>query len=173
MIDPLRVIFICYENICRSPMAEGIFTALLQSRGLYSCFSVTSAGTESYQCGSPPDFRAIETLRQFGIDISSKRACGIEEIDLYSYDWIFVMDYENYDDVLRRFAAHEAPKVYRVMEFVDERRFEEIGDPYYGSDEDFARVSKDLFLASEMILKTMISQYSFLEEADREQSRNG
>ncbi|NTV99078.1 MAG: low molecular weight phosphotyrosine protein phosphatase, partial [Chlorobiaceae bacterium] len=73
MLEPVRIIFICYENICRSPMAEGIFTALLRNRGLNLYFSVTSAGTVAYQSGSPPDFRAVEALHPLGIDISALR----------------------------------------------------------------------------------------------------
>lgn len=149
-------------------MAEGIFTELLRSRGLIGYFSVSSAGTVSYQSGSPPDSRAVEALYPFGIDISSNRACGVEEIDLYAYDWIFVMDYENYEAVSRHLAVSETSRIHRVMEFVEGRHHEEIEDPYYGTDEDFMRVTNDLFLASEMILKKLIEDYPFLEEGERE-----
>ncbi|NTV99184.1 MAG: low molecular weight phosphotyrosine protein phosphatase, partial [Chlorobiaceae bacterium] len=133
-------------------------------RGLNLYFSVTSAGTVAYQSGSPPDFRAVEALHPLGIDISALRARGMDEIDLYSYDWIFVMDDENYEDVKSLFPDTQQPRVHRVMEFVQERYHEEIQDPYYGSEEDFRRVSQDLFLASEMILNTLINHYPFLEE---------
>ena len=58
----IRIIFICYENICRSPMAEGIFSSLLARYNLQHLFSVSSAGTVSYQQGSTPDERAVTVL---------------------------------------------------------------------------------------------------------------
>lgn len=164
MTEPVRIIFICYENICRSPMAEGIFNALLLGRGLHRFFSVSSAGTVSRQSGSPPDHRATAALHTLGIDISSCRSCGIDEIDLYGYDWIFVMDDENYEDILRYFSDFPRPRVHRMMEFVDGRAHEEIPDPYYGSAKDFERVTGDLVTASGMILRELSRHYPFLSE---------
>jgi protein-tyrosine phosphatase len=149
-------------------MAEGIFTDLLRRQGLLRFFSVSSAGTVSYQSGSLPDFRAVEALYPLGIDISSIRASGIDELDLSGFDWIFVMDYENYGDIIRLFPSSATPKVYRMMEFVEERSHEEIQDPYYGSAEDFKSVMNDILHASEMILNKMIDHYSFLEQEERE-----
>ena len=166
LFEPVRIIFICYENICRSPMAEGIFTNLLVSRGLHHYFSVSSAGTVSYQSGSSPDQRAVAALHALGIDISSMSACGINTLDLDDFDWIFVMDYENYEDVASLLPASDSPKIHRIMEFVEERRHEEVRDPYYGSREDFIQVRNDLLLASEMILNKMITLYPFLEQRD-------
>ncbi|NTW84384.1 MAG: low molecular weight phosphotyrosine protein phosphatase [Chlorobiaceae bacterium] len=166
MFQPVRIIFICYENICRSPMAEGIFTNLLLSRGLHHYFSVCSAGTVSYQSGSSPDQRAVDALHVLGIDISSIQASGIDTLELDNFDWIFVMDYENYEDVVSLLPVSESPKIHRMMEFVEERRHEEVRDPYYGSPEDFIQVRDDLLLASETILNKMITLYPFLEQRE-------
>jgi protein-tyrosine phosphatase len=147
-------------------MAEGIFTDILRRQGLLRFFSVSSAGTVSYQSGSPPDYRAVEALYPLGIDISSNRACGIEDLDLFVFDWIFVMDYENYGEIVRLFPASATQNVHRIMEFVEERSHEEIQDPYYGSVEDFNAVMKDLLQASEMILNKMMDHYPFLEQGE-------
>jgi protein-tyrosine phosphatase len=158
----VRVIFICYENICRSPMAEGIFCDLLARYNLQHFFSVSSAGTVSYQQGLPPDERAIAALHSLGIDISSLRADSIVELDLNLYDWIFVMDHENYEDICSYFAANERHMIHRVMEFVDGRSGEEVPDPYYGTQRDFDRVAGDLVVASEEILVRMFEHYPYL-----------
>ena len=159
----ISVIFICYENICRSPMAEGIFSSLLARHNLQHIFSVSSAGTVNYQQGSAPDYRAIEALSAFGIDISSVRARCTDDLDLYAYDWIFVMDHDNYEEICSSFISAERPRVHMVMDFVDGRSGEEITDPYYGTAKEFERVMSDLFSASEQILSRIFEEYPLVE----------
>ena len=160
----ITILFVCYENICRSPMAEGIFTALLEQYHLQEYFSVSSAGTVSYQQGSSPDERAIEALSRSGIDISSLRARCIDDLDLSAYEWIFAMDHENHEELGRCIISSERPRVHRVMEFVAGRTSEEIADPYYGSFSGFEQVAEDLQLASEEILQMMLVHYPWLAE---------
>jgi len=160
----VRVIFICYENICRSPMAEGIFRDLLIQYNIQHFFSVSSAGTAGYQQGSPPDDRAIAALIPLGIDISLSRACGIQDLDLYAYDWIFTMDHENQEEICSFFSAHEKPRIQRVLEFVDGRSGEEVADPYYGTYREFEAVVQDLSTACEQILQRMFEHYPYLAE---------
>ena len=140
-------------------MAEGIFSSLLATYNLQHSFSVSSAGTVSYQQGSSPDERAIATLSSLGIDISSARARCIDDLDMYAYDWIFVMDHENYEVICRSFISPQRPRVHMVMEFVDGRSGEEITDPYYGTDKEFAKVMSDLVIASEQILHRIIEEH--------------
>ena len=155
----ISVIFICYENICRSPMSEGIFSSLLARYNLQHLFSVSSAGTVNYQQGSGPDERAIEALVSVGIDISTLCARCIDDLDLYAYDWIFVMDHENYEKVCSAFISTQRPRVHMVMDFVNGRSGEEITDPYYGTAKEFERVMSDLFIASEQILYRIFEEY--------------
>ena len=155
----IRIIFICYENICRSPLAEGILSSLLARYNLQHLFSDSSAGTVSYQQGSTPDERAVTVLSSLGIDISSVRARCIEYLDMGAYDWIFVMDYENYEEICRSFISHQKPKVHMVMEFVEGRSDQEVPDPYYGTIKEFERVMNDLVSASEQILVRMAAEY--------------
>jgi protein-tyrosine phosphatase len=161
---PVRVIFICYENICRSPMAEGIFIEQLTRYNLQHFFSVSSAGTVNYQQGSLPDERAVQVLLPLGIDISSVRARSIHDLDLRDYDWIFVMDHENYEEISSFFPAHERPRLHRVLEFVDDRFDDEVSDPYYGSLKEFEKVAEDLVTASEQILSRMFEHYPYLAQ---------
>nr|WP_269479148.1 low molecular weight protein-tyrosine-phosphatase [Chlorobium ferrooxidans] len=160
----MRVVFICYENICRSPMAEGVFCDLLVRHDLRHFFSVSSAGTVSYQEGSPPDDRAIAVLQPLGIDISSVRARGAREHDLHEYDWIFTMDHENYEEILTFFPSHDQPRIHRVLEFVEGRSGDEVADPYYGTFREFEGVAEDLSLACEQILERMFEHYPYLAQ---------
>lgn len=161
---PVRIIFICYENICRSPMAEALFFDLLVRHDLQHFFSVGSAGTVSYQEGSPPDDRAIAALKPFGIDISSARARCAWDLDLHDHDWIFTMDHENFEEVSTFFSSQKKPEIHGVMEFVDGRAGEELSDPYYGTFRDFEAVAKDLSTACAEILQRMFEHYPYLAE---------
>lgn len=161
----VTILFVCYENICRSPMAEGIFGDLLVRSNLQHLFSVSSAGTVSFQQGSEPDERAIAALSSLGIDISLLRARFVGELDLLDYDWIFVMDDENYLEIHRYFTPLQRPRVHLVLDFVPGRSGEEVSDPYYGSAREFERVMNDLVVASEQILARMYEEYPYLSVA--------
>ncbi|MBF0585677.1 low molecular weight phosphotyrosine protein phosphatase [Prosthecochloris sp. N3] len=138
------VLFVCYENICRSPMAEGIFRDLIVRHGVQGVLDTASAGTVGYQAGSYPDSRARKVARRHGIDISARKAQGLDELDPGAFDWIFTMDSENYHDVRSRFPSDEDPPVYPVMYFVPGREWDDVADPYYGSEDDFLHVFRQL-----------------------------
>lgn len=141
-------------------MAEGVFLAHAASKGFGHCFSAGSAGTCNYQRGSSPDARAVRVAAGFGIDISSLRARSVDELDLGSYDWIFVMDHENYEEIGKRTGLGERPRLRLVMSFVPGRAHEEISDPYYGTEQDFMQVMTDLFLATAHIFENLAVEYS-------------
>src|SRR5512135_555615 len=88
----VRVLFVCMGNICRSPMAEGVFSKAVREAGLERRVEVDSAGTHSYHVGSPPDPRAQQAIRQRGIDISHLRGRHVADEDFDRFDYILVMD---------------------------------------------------------------------------------
>jgi protein-tyrosine phosphatase len=161
---PLSILFVCYENICRSPMAEGIFTNLLTEHDLHHTIHVSSAGTVSYQRGSSPDQRAIALLSDYGIDISSLKAQSIDDLTLHTYDWIFTMDYETYEAVQQSLATQQPPHLHLMMDFVEELAGEEVPDPYYNGMEAFDGVRSMLTTAAEAILAMLKERYRDLRE---------
>lgn len=66
MDRPVRVLFVCLGNICRSPLAEGAFRKLIRERGLEARFEVDSAGTGAWHAGEPMDPRARKVLEREG-----------------------------------------------------------------------------------------------------------
>jgi protein-tyrosine phosphatase len=138
-----NVLMVCLGNICRSPLAHGIFEQLSKE------FSITvdSAGTASYHVGSSPDPRSIKTAMKHGIDISNQRARQFTKSDFDAFDHIFVMDRQNLRDVLKLSQLEvERNKVKLLL------KNEEVEDPYYGGDEGFEIVFNKIEKASKDIL---------------------
>lgn len=92
---PIRVLFLCLGNICRSPLAEGVFRARVEERGLAARFEIDSAGTSSYHAGEPPDRGSVEVARANGIDISAQRSRPLLPEDLARFDFVVAMDHRN------------------------------------------------------------------------------
>jgi glycine hydroxymethyltransferase len=64
------ILFLCTGNICRSPMAEGLFRHAVQGRG---DFRMLSAGIGAMD-GQPPTHYSVQAMRELGIDISGQRS---------------------------------------------------------------------------------------------------
>ena len=129
-----RILMVCLGNICRSPLAHGIMDKILPK-----CY-VDSAGTGSYHMGSPPDPRSIQVAQDNGIDISHQSARQFQSTDFMEFDHIFVMDRQNYRDVIAK-ANHQVDidKVELLCEAAG-LGMRPVPDPYYGGDEGFQNV---------------------------------
>ena len=90
-----RVLFVCMGNICRSPMAEGVFQQMIRQAGLDEVVQVGSAGTHAFHAGEAPDKRAQATAAKRGYDISGLRARRVKDKDFEDYDMILAMDWDN------------------------------------------------------------------------------
>lgn len=135
-----RVLFVCMGNICRSPSAQGVFSHLLEKRGLTDHFEVDSAGTISYHAGSPPDQRAQAAARGRGIDLSALRARQVKSEDFEFFDYILAMDEENLSDLLSRSPVFHQEKISLIMEHSGWNGGREVPDPYYGGESGFEQV---------------------------------
>src|ERR1700689_5221538 len=89
---PVRVLFVCMGNICRSPTAEAVFRSLAQHSWPYLAVESDSAGTHGYHVGRPPDERAQRVARAHGIDMSGQRARAVRAADFVRFARILVMD---------------------------------------------------------------------------------
>ena len=129
-----HILMVCLGNICRSPLAHGIMARILP----YS--SVDSAGTGSYHIGRPPDPRSIQVAHANGIDISHQIARQFQSDDFTKFDHIFVMDSQNYRDVIAK-ANHqnEVDKVELLCEAAG-LGMRPVPDPYFGGDEGCQKV---------------------------------
>ncbi|MEO5910118.1 MAG: low molecular weight protein-tyrosine-phosphatase [Pelobium sp.] len=120
----MKILMVCLGNICRSPLAQGIMQQQVTAKDLD--WEVDSAGTAGYHIGKSPDHRSIAVAKKHGIDISSQRARQFKIADFESFDHIYVMDEQNYEDVMMM-ASTDQEKA-KVRLFIPERN---VIDPYY------------------------------------------
>jgi len=139
-------------NICRSPSAEGFFSHHLAGSGIRDRVGTDSAGTHSYHLGYPPDSRAIAEAGRFGVDISSLRARKINNGDFERFDLILGMDDHNLSiiDAMRDEGARAQTGL--MMDYAPTAGFEEVPDPYYGSQKDFTLMCELLDDATKNLL---------------------
>lgn len=136
----MDILFICLGNICRSPAAEGVMRQMVEARGLDCLVSVDSAGIGSWHVGEQPDRRMCKHAMKRGYDLTTLRARQFKSADFHRFDYIVVMDGENYQDVMARMPADGdySHKVIRMRDyFQDHQGQPSVPDPYYGGPEGF------------------------------------
>jgi protein-tyrosine phosphatase len=87
-----KVLFVCTANLCRSPMAEGVFRTLAERAGVAEGFEIASAGTSDGFVGRPPAPEAIEVAASRGYDISGIRSRQLVSDDIAYFDYPLAMD---------------------------------------------------------------------------------
>lgn len=138
---PVRVLFVCMGNICRSPAAEIVFRHLVAEAGLSESIHIDSAGTIGYHTGRAPDARMAETLKRRGYTVAGS-ARQVTAEDLRNFDLILAADAENLADLHRLDAsgAHRA-KIRLLVDYCVTRRASHVPDPYYGGQRGFEEVA--------------------------------
>ncbi|MBI3875081.1 MAG: RpiB/LacA/LacB family sugar-phosphate isomerase, partial [Verrucomicrobia bacterium] len=124
------ILFVCTGNICRSPMAEGLFRHAVKGRGTYR---VLSAGVGALD-GQPPSIHAVQALRELGIDISGQRSRALTAQMVQEADYIFGMTRGHVDAVTLLY-PQASEKTFLLREFDDTLDFfeKDISDPIGGS----------------------------------------
>lgn len=157
--DPVRVIFVCWGNICRSPMAERVAVAYAERDGLIGV-EFTSAATSSEELGEPIDPRAARTLRQHGYHADDHVAHQIDRAELAKADLVIAME-DLHVERLRRLDP-ELDGVALLTDF-DPAAAPGSGvpDPWYGSESGFL----DTLSAIEAAMPGIIDRARTLAEA--------
>ena len=131
---PVRVVFVCWGNICRSPMAERVAERAADEAGLTGV-EFTSAATSTEELGAPMDDRASATLREHGYRIGGHTAHQITAEELTAADLVIAME----DIHVRKLRAiADVDTVHLLSAFdPDAEPGAGVPDPWYGSAEGF------------------------------------
>jgi low molecular weight protein-tyrosine phosphatase len=132
-----RLLFVCLGNICRSPMAEGVFRRIAEEEGVLDLFDIDSAGLGHWHIGQAPDSRAQKAARGRGIDISGQSARQVKHGDFARYDLLLAMDEDNFQELVQLAPADARHKVRRFLDFAPKARTKNVPDPFFGGPEGF------------------------------------
>ncbi|MGA2836660.1 MAG: low molecular weight protein-tyrosine-phosphatase [Acidimicrobiales bacterium] len=148
---PLRVIFVCTGNICRSPMGDVVLRELAGDRRLDDGTTlgdrlvVTSAGTGGWHAGEPMDPRARAALERRGYADHGHRAQAFDTSWMDDADLVVCMD-RGHRQTLAGMARARAGDDRHDDRLVLMRSFggraggdPDVPDPYYGDDAEFER----------------------------------
>jgi protein-tyrosine phosphatase len=133
----LSVCFVCTGNICRSPMAEIVFTEALRQEGLADRVRVSSAGTGDWHVGGPADPRSAETLRRAGYDC--KHVAAQLSAQHLSADLVVALDSGHLAALRRLMAQPDRVVLLRSFDPAADGDFD-VPDPYFGGKHGFDEV---------------------------------
>lgn len=137
---PVRILFVCLGNICRSPSAEGVFRHYVSEQGACDRYDIDSAGLIAHHEGELPDGRMRAHAARRGYELTS-RSRPITYEDFFHYDYIIGMDRANRERLLDLApTAETAQKVSLLTDWADDAPKDHIPDPYYGGAEGFEHV---------------------------------
>jgi protein-tyrosine phosphatase len=145
----MKITFVCTGNICRSPLAEGILRSIAPN------LQVSSRGIQSYHEGEQPDYRALKIAKENGISMEGIKATQLKVEDLIENDYIFAVTKKHKEQILRFCPPELAPKVHVLLEFVglENHSNDDILDPYYGTEEDFAETFKIILKSCQKLVE--------------------
>jgi len=161
--NKIKILFVCLGNICRSPLAEGVFRHKVREAGLEDVIEISSCGTGSWHVGAPPDRRMIECARDFGVSLEGQRAQQFESRHLEAFDLILAMDKNNLHDILHLDQGDDfGHKVRLFREFDPDPGDYQVPDPYYGGSEGFVEVYQIVSRTTERIIAHFVKDHGLV-----------
>jgi len=134
---PIRVLFVCLGNICRSPTAHGVFQAMVDAQGLGEQILVDSAGTAAWHEGKAPDPRSCDFAARRGYDLAPLRARQALREDFERFDYILAMDSENLSNLKQLQPDSGGAQLSLLLQFSAAAERADVPDPYYGNGQGF------------------------------------
>ncbi|HEX6307360.1 MAG TPA: low molecular weight protein-tyrosine-phosphatase [Longimicrobiales bacterium] len=160
-MERIGVLFVCLGNICRSPLAQGVFAQLVSEEGLGDRFDIDSAGTSDYHIGEPPDPRTTREARRRGVTLEHA-ARQVDHEDFERFDYVLAMDAVNLGK-LERIARQlrGAAELHLLRAFDPEAGDDlEVPDPYFGGPDGFADVHEMIERACRGLLEHIRTRHA-------------
>ena len=140
----VKILFVCWGNICRSPMAEFVMKDMVKKAGIADRVQIASAAVSTEELGNPVYPPARRELARHGISCDGHRARQITPADLHSFHRIYYMDSRN-----ARYLAQRFPGEACFMPFLDR----DVADPWYTGD--FSQTWEDVVEGCSRILEEL------------------
>lgn len=150
-----NLLLVCMGNICRSPIAEGVLTKILENSGLSDLVNVDSAGTHGFHAGEPPDPRAVAVAARHGYEIKSLRARKVRREDFFLFDLVLAMDRDNLANLIETCPPVYQSRVKLFLSFARDIEIDEVPDPYYGGEAGFEAVLAMVEKAAHGLVETL------------------
>lgn len=125
----MKFLFVCYGNICRSPIAEFVFKEITKGEGYY----IISKAVSSEELGNPIYPPAKAVMRKNNIPFDEHYATKMTVEDLNEFDYVLCMDTLNMRLIK---ALGKTNNVYKLLDFTDNPH--DVADPWYSGDFDTA-----------------------------------
>ena len=139
-MNPYKILFVCWGNICRSPAAENVFNKLLKEQNLETEISCDSAGTIADHNGQAPDRRMSQAGARRGIHFKGQSR-KIRPEDWDAFDLILAMDHFNLSELQSMKPGEGVRAELRLFgTFINSESPPEVPDPYYGGSRGFEDV---------------------------------
>jgi protein-tyrosine phosphatase len=155
---PIRILFVCLGNICRSPLAEGVARQMIRERGLEEWIEVDSAGTGAWHVGEAPDHRMSLVAEENGVSLNGQTARRLDPEDLQRFTHVYGMDRSNLADIKRLATRYGATaRIGLFREHDPDPGDGDVPDPYYGGAGAFQLVYDLVQRTTERIIDDLLS----------------
>lgn len=137
---PIKVLFVCMGNICRSPSGEAVMNKYITNAGLSSKIICDSAGTLAYHAGEPADSRmqSHANKRNYRLTSISRK---ITPSDFSEFDYLIGMDEDNMHDMKAMTKDEkQLSKIHQMVDYCAKDNPGYVPDPYYGGSAGFEQV---------------------------------
>jgi len=158
---PVKILFVCLGNICRSPTAHAVFEQKVSAQGLDQFFMVDSAATGAWHIGCAPDRRTSKIAAKHGYPMDHLRARQVCAGDFNQFDYMLAMDKNNLRELealsssLNQEGGQCRATLALFLPFSGCSSIDEVPDPYAGKDADFEQVLSIVEQAVQQLVEVM------------------